>query len=123
MPTAHLRIAIKDGAAAPYEQLRDAIRAKIERGTLAPGDRLPPVRTAATELGLAPNTVARAYRELEHAGWLEGRGRAGTFVPGTLPAPDDPTVALRAAAGTYLRRARELGFGPEEATEAVRSSR
>jgi DNA-binding transcriptional regulator YhcF (GntR family) len=120
MPT-HLRIAIRDDAGPPYEQLRDAVRAKIERGTLAPGDRLPPVRAAAVDLGLAPNTVARAYRELERAGWLVGRGRAGTFVSDTPPALDDPTAALQAAAATYLRRASALGFHADEAIEAVRS--
>jgi DNA-binding transcriptional regulator YhcF (GntR family) len=116
-----LRISIRDEADPPYEQVRDAIRAKIERGTFAPGDRLPPVRTAAVDLGLAPNTVARAYRELERDGWLVGRGRAGTFVPEELPAPEDPSQALEAAARTYLRRARELGFDRAAALIAVRA--
>jgi DNA-binding transcriptional regulator YhcF (GntR family) len=119
--TAHLRISIDEGAGVKHDQLRDAIRAKIERGTLAPGDRLPPVRTAAMELGLAPNTVARAYRQLEDAGWLIGRGRAGTFVPDSLPAPQDAGGALDAAARAYLRRARELGFDRTAALDAVRS--
>jgi GntR family transcriptional regulator len=119
--TVSLRIAIRDGGDPPYEQVRDAIRTKIGRGVLAPGDRLPPVRTAAVDLGLAPNTVARAYRELEDAGWLVGKGRAGTFVPDDLPTPDDPAAALDAAAGAYLRRARELGFDRSAAIEAARS--
>ena len=71
--TVTLRVTIADEGDPPYEQLRDAIRTKIERGTFGPGDRLPPVRVAAGALGLAPNTVARAYRELESDGWLEGR--------------------------------------------------
>jgi DNA-binding transcriptional regulator YhcF (GntR family) len=119
----HLRVTIREDAGPPYEQLRDAIRTKIERGTFVPGDRLPPVRAAALELGLAPNTVARAYRELEEEGWLAGRGRAGTFVPDTLPKGDDPAAALEAAARVYLRRARALGFDVDAAIRAVRAVR
>jgi DNA-binding transcriptional regulator YhcF (GntR family) len=118
-----LRVTLRDEAGAPYEQLRDSIRAKIERGTFAPGDRLPPVRVAAIELDLAPNTVARAYRELEAEGWLAGRGRAGTFVPDRLPAGDDPVAALDAAARVYVRRARSLGFDADAAARAVRDLR
>ena len=120
--TVTLRVTIADEGDPPYEQLRDAIRTKIERGTFGPGDRLPPVRVAATALGLAPNTVARAYRELESDGWLEGRGRAGTFVPDQLPRPEDPADALDAAARVFLRRARELGFDRTAALDAVRSN-
>lgn len=64
----------------PSAQLRDAIARQIRSGVLGPGERMPPVRALAAELGIAPNTVARAYRELEAAGLLEGRGRHGTFV-------------------------------------------
>jgi DNA-binding transcriptional regulator YhcF (GntR family) len=115
-----LRVALRDDGR-PYEQLRDAIRSRIERGTWTSGDRLPPVRTAAAELGLAPNTVARAYRELEAEGWLVGRGRAGTFVADDLPA-DDPHAALTAAARAYVRRARALGFDEGAAVDAVRNA-
>jgi DNA-binding transcriptional regulator YhcF (GntR family) len=120
---ARLRVTIREGAGAPYEQLRDAIRTRIERGTFAPGDRLPPVRTAALELDLAPNTVARSYRELESEGWLVGRGRAGTFVPDRLPDGADPAAALEAAARDFLRRARALGYDLGAAIAAVRAAR
>ena len=67
----------------------------IERGALLPGDRIPPVRTLAEQLDLAPNTVARAYRALEDDGWIVGRGRAGTFVTDRLPErPDQADAAL-----------------------------
>jgi DNA-binding transcriptional regulator YhcF (GntR family) len=118
--TVQLRFAVRDDGDRPYEQVRDAIRSRIERGTFAPGDRVPPVRTAAVELDLAPNTVARAYRELEEEGWLIGRGRAGTFVADPLPTPEDPRAALDAAARVYVRRARALGFTAAEAADAVR---
>lgn len=83
----------------------------VRDGRLAPGSRLPTVRELAVELGLAPNTVARAYRELETAGILETRGRQGTFV-----ARQDPTdAAMAAAARVYADAARALGVGGAEA--------
>ena len=60
----------------PYEQLREQIAGLIATSELKPGNRLPPVRQLAADLGLAGGTVARAYRELEQAGLIEGR--AGT---------------------------------------------
>jgi DNA-binding transcriptional regulator YhcF (GntR family) len=117
------RFAIRDGRGRPYEQVRDHIATLIVRGSLLPGDRLPPVRACAEQLGLAPNTVARAYRTLEDYGWIVGRGRAGTFVTDTLPerpaAPDD---ALARAAADYLRRARQLGFDRAAAARALRTA-
>lgn len=118
--TAPLRVRIRDGHGPPYEQLRDGIERRIERGALAPGDRIPPVRACAEELGLAPNTVARAYRALEDAGWLVGRGRAGTFVAERPPLMDTQD-ALALAAEAYLRRAAQLGFDAEAARRALRT--
>jgi DNA-binding transcriptional regulator YhcF (GntR family) len=69
-------------ADAPYEQVRDQLRAQVESGELTPGTRLPTVRALAADLGLAANTVARAYRELESAGVVEKRRTAGTYVSG-----------------------------------------
>ncbi|HYP44848.1 MAG TPA: GntR family transcriptional regulator [Propionibacteriaceae bacterium] len=64
----------------PFEQLRSQIARLASTGALAPGDKLPTVRQLAGELGLAANTVARAYRELEGDGVLVTEGRRGTFV-------------------------------------------
>jgi len=89
-----------------------------------PGDRLPPVRVCADQLGLAPNTVARAYRELEEEGWLVGRGRSGTFVADHLPVrPAAPDEALARAAAAYLKRAEQLGFDRAAAARALKRSR
>ena len=85
---------------------------------MLPGDRLPPVRALRRGPGLAPNTVARAYRALEEEGWLVGRGRAGTFVADRPPV--DADVALAEAADAYLRRAAQLGFARADAIRAVR---
>jgi DNA-binding transcriptional regulator YhcF (GntR family) len=93
----------------------------IEGGSLLPGDRIPPVRTLAGQLDLAPNTVARAYRELEDGGWIEGRGRAGTFVADRLPERlSEGEAALASAADDYLRRAAQLGVGRDAAIRELR---
>ncbi|MEU4379061.1 GntR family transcriptional regulator, partial [Micromonospora echinofusca] len=76
-----MRITVDQGSAVPpYEQVRGQLAELIGTGRLAVGTRLPTVRRFAADLGLAVNTVARAYRELEAAGLLETRGRHGTFV-------------------------------------------
>jgi DNA-binding transcriptional regulator YhcF (GntR family) len=94
-----------------FDQLRSQIIDAIRTGTLQPGLRLPTVRELAGQLGLAVNTVARAYRELETAGIVETRGRFGTFV-----ARADPVdTAMAAAAGVYLDVARGLGLSKTEA--------
>ncbi|MEM9042743.1 MAG: GntR family transcriptional regulator [Actinomycetota bacterium] len=64
----------------PYEQLSSQLLAMITRGDLGPGDRLAPIRQLSSDLGIAPNTVARAYRELEQVGAIASRGRRGTTV-------------------------------------------
>jgi DNA-binding transcriptional regulator YhcF (GntR family) len=118
-----LHVRIKDDGGPPYAQLRDGIRRQIQRGALLPGDRLPTVRACAHDLGLAPNTVARAYRALEADSWLVGRGRAGTFVADAIPAPpSDAEAALTEAAEVYLRRAAQLGFSRADAIRALGSS-
>ena len=95
----------------PYDQLRTAVIEAIRDGRLAPGARLPTVRDLAGRIGLAVNTVARAYRELETAGVVETRGRQGTFV-----ARKDPTdTAMAAAARVYADAARALGVGMAQA--------
>lgn len=94
-----------------FDQLRTAVIDAVRDGSLAPGTRLPTVRDLAGRLGLAVNTVARAYRELETAGIVETRGRQGTFV-----ARQDPTdTAMAAAARVYADAARALGVGVSEA--------
>ena len=100
---------------APYEQVREQIRAQVSAGELTPGTKLPPVRRLAEELGLAANTVARAYRELEALGVIETRGRAGSVVSG-----DGVEQAAREAAHAFVERARALGIDEAEAVELVR---
>jgi DNA-binding transcriptional regulator YhcF (GntR family) len=117
-----LRIEVdRSSATPPYEQIVAQVHRAVERGTLAPGSRLPTVRALAERTGLVPNTVAKAYRELEASGVLEGRGRAGTFVLALRPPSGDaPGDELDHAARAFLERARSLGADPAAAVEAVR---
>ncbi|WP_200847048.1 GntR family transcriptional regulator [Microbacterium sp. 18062] len=112
-----LRIPIDPAAETPpFEQLRVGILSATAAGTLTPGERLPTVRGLAAELDLAPGTVARAYRELETAGVVETRGRAGTFV-----GLDSDPVRREAqrAAGELVSRMRELGLRDGEVIALV----
>ncbi|GAA5161392.1 GntR family transcriptional regulator [Ornithinimicrobium tianjinense] len=106
----------------PFEQLRAQVLTLVGDGALVPGDRLPTVRSLAGELGMAPNTVARAYRELEADGVLEGRGRSGTFVrAGVVQGRTaDALVSARAAAERYAEATTSLGMEPEAALALVR---
>lgn len=98
----------------PYEQIRSQIAAHIEGEQLRAGERLPTVRRLAQDLGLAINTVARAYRELELAGLVETRGRAGTFVTGS-----DVERAAQVAAVEYVKRVRAMGLDDRASLQIV----
>jgi DNA-binding transcriptional regulator YhcF (GntR family) len=100
----------------PYEQLRRQLASAIERGCLRAGEPLPTVRRLAADLSLAPNTVARAYRELEQAGLIRTEGRRGTRVS------DRGDVRTRAetAAQEYAATVHALGVDPGEALKLVR---
>ncbi|MET0147409.1 MAG: GntR family transcriptional regulator [Ilumatobacteraceae bacterium] len=108
----------------PYEQLRVQIAGLIGGGSLPPGARLPAVRQLAADLGVAPGTVARAYRELERAGWIEGRGRHGTVVRPNRPV--EPAAQrqrrLRAESEILVATARSLGASDAEVLDALRTA-
>lgn len=99
----------------PFAQLRDQIRGQVLSGELEPGTRLPTVRGLATDLGLAANTVARAYRELEGLGMIETRGRAGSFVSG-----EGVERAAREATHAFVEQLRSLGVERDRAVALVR---
>ena len=89
----------------PFEQIRARIADLVAAGELPAGTRLPSVRALAGDLGIAPNTVVRAYRELEAAGVVRtARGR-GTVVADTPPAPDDAAVGAAVERAVALARA------------------
>ncbi|TIH34289.1 GntR family transcriptional regulator [Subtercola vilae] len=103
-------------AATASDQLRVLVLTDVRSGTLAPGAALPPVRRLAEQLGLAPNTVAKVYRELERDGVLVTRGRGGTSV---APTGDGPQRQAQVAALEYARRVRELGLGDDAALATI----
>ncbi|MET9312124.1 GntR family transcriptional regulator [Kribbella sp. NPDC003505] len=105
------------GLTPPYEQVRSQIEALIRAGELARGTRLPTVRQLSLDLGLAVNTVARAYKELEADQLVETRGRNGTFVLASRSQIND--AATHTAAASFARTAREAGLSLAEATQIL----
>ena len=103
----------------PFEQIKAQITAQRASGELPASHRLPPVRHLAAELGVVPNTVARAYRELEASGIIETRGRHGSFVTGTLASSRKEGAA---AARAYVERIRGLGLEESDAIGFVRDA-
>jgi GntR family transcriptional regulator len=104
----------------PYEQLRRQFVELIGSGVLSPGDRLPPLRQLAADLGLAVGTVARTYRELEAADLVASRRGGGTRVRTDLPRPAvDPLRAVRDRAAAFVREARLLGADDDGIRAAV----
>lgn len=116
-----MRITLDERSPRPLsKQLATAIAERIHRGSLAPGARLPTVRAFADELGLAANTVAKAYRALEDDQLIEGRGRAGTFVVERLPERvPEAERRLAEAADAFVRRGAQLGFGASDLRRAL----
>ncbi|MEF2976454.1 GntR family transcriptional regulator [Subtercola sp. YIM 133946] len=101
------------------DQLRGQLIAAIERGELTTGAQLPPVRRLADELGLAANTVAKVYRELERDEFVVTRGRNGTSV---APTGVGPARQAQLAALAYAARTRELGVSPVDAVAFVEAA-
>jgi DNA-binding transcriptional regulator YhcF (GntR family) len=104
-----------DVATAPYEQLRRQIAAEAREGRLPVGYKLPTVRGLAEQLGVAVNTVAKAYRALETDGVIETRGRHGTYIA----AAEALAREVAAAANVYVERTRRLGLDRTAARAAV----
>jgi len=105
-----------------YEQIRAQISTMVGSGLLPVGAPLPSIRQLAGDLGLAVNTVARAYRELESAGTVVSRVRHGTVVADAPHLPQaESQRRLDEAAASYTLICRQLGISAEEAVRAVRT--
>jgi GntR family transcriptional regulator len=97
-----------------YLQLVQQVRHALRLGMLRPGDQLPTVKEVVGSLAINPNTVLKAYRDLERAGLVEGRPGLGTFVLKTLKGPPpDKHAALRRSLDRWLRSAFEAGMDIE----------
>lgn len=103
----------------PFEQLRAQLARQIQDRTLAVGARLPTIRHLAADLNLAVNTVGRAYRELEEAGLIETRGRAGSFVSA---AGEEGRDRARRAAADYAAVIASVGIDAGEAIRIVQAA-
>lgn len=125
MNTLHLAIDA-DSSVAPFEQVRTQIAAGVATGQLNAGTKLPTVRQLASDLGLATNTVARAYRELEADGVISTHGRGGTFIRSDVldkhTAHSGAADLARAAAAEYVHTARRLGLNSQEAARLVQNT-
>jgi DNA-binding transcriptional regulator YhcF (GntR family) len=105
-------------ATPPYEQLRLQIAQQVTSGQLPPGAQLLTVRRLAEDLGVAPNTVARAYKELELEGYVRTGGRRGTVVADQRVKVDDEA---RRSVADFTQRMKDLGVSPQDTLRLVRS--
>ncbi len=105
----------------PFEQLRVQLSGQIRSGSIAAGTQLPTVRQLAGDLGLAKNTVVRAYRALEQEGLVRADGRAGTMVLDVAAGVQrERAVRIADATQRYLMELERLGVSGAEALDAVR---
>lgn len=111
----HIRISPTDGVPT-YLQIVNQVKYLVAAGRLAPGEELPPIRTLADRLMINPNTVARAYRELEVAGVVVKRGTTGTFVSASASplARRERVRILTERIDALLAERRQLGFSLDE---------
>jgi GntR family transcriptional regulator len=94
-----------------YLQVVQQVRQAVRLGILRPGDQLPTVKEVVAQLTINPNTVLRAYRQLDLEGIIEGRRGVGTFVSeGATPQPPDDREELRPALQKWITRARSAGL-------------
>ena len=107
---------------APFQQIMDQFRSLIERGELRAGDSLPTVRQLAGDLGVAPNTVARAYAELQEEGLLTSEGRRGTRVAAGVSANDKSTRTrtLQDTVARFLSSLSRRGYSELEIATVLR---
>ena len=116
-----LHISAADGVPI-YLQIVNQVTYLVASGRLALGDELPPIRELAAQLVVNPNTVARAYRELELAGVVEKRRTAGTFVSaaGSPLARREQLRILTERVDALLAEARQMNVGTDEVVDLIR---
>lgn len=123
-PSIQFRLDRRSGVPA-YRQVVDQVRQSLRLGLLRPGDQLPTVRDVVKQIAINPNTVHRAYRDLEAQGLTEGRPGSGTFIRRSLSKVPDEQPLLQRQLEKWMRSARAAGLGDEaiaalvaEATES-----
>ena len=107
----------------PYQQIVQQVRQALRMGVLSVGDQLPSVREVVAVTAVNPNTVLKAYRDLEREGLVKGRPGMGTFVIRSLPGTDPAAQQRFLAAMTgLLRSARSAGLGPDDIESIYRTA-
>jgi GntR family transcriptional regulator len=108
---------------ATYLQLVQQVHQALRMGMLVPGERLPTAQQVVASLAINPNTVHKAYRELEREGLVRARPGLGTFVTRVLSGTDPATQArFLATMGDWLRSARSAGLGPDDIEAIYRTA-
>ncbi len=106
---------------APYLQIVRQVRQALRMGVLDVGDQLPSVREVVTAVAVNPNTVLKAYRDLEREGLVEARAGQGTFVRARPPGPPPGTHSrLGRSLARWVREAREAGLDEESMESLLR---
>jgi GntR family transcriptional regulator len=116
-----LHISANDGVPI-YLQIVNQVKYLVASGRLAPGEELPPIRVLAERMLINPNTVARAYRELEQAGVVTKRSTAGTYISeaGSPLARRERLKILTERIDALLAEARQLNIGVDDILQLVR---
>lgn len=108
---------------ATYMQLVQQVKQSLRTGLLGPGDQLPKVRDVAEAVAINPNTVSKAYRQLEIEGLVEGKPGVGTFIARSLAGPSlAHQASLRRGLETWLRKARAAGLDREDIVAIVETT-
>src|SRR5881227_1983335 len=106
-----------------YVQLVQQVHQALQLGLLEPGDRLPTAQQVVASLAINPNTVLKAYRDLEREGLVRPRPGLGTFVVGRVPRTDPAAQArFRRSMAEWLRKARGAGLTAEEIEAIYRTA-
>jgi GntR family transcriptional regulator len=106
-----------------YVQLVQQVHQALQLGLLVPGDRLPTAQQVVSSLAINPNTVLKAYRDLEREGLVRAKPGLGTFIVGQLPRTDPAAQAkFRRSMATWLRSARDAGLTAEEIEAIYRTA-
>jgi GntR family transcriptional regulator len=108
---------------ATYQQIVDQTKHALRLGLLRPGDRLPTAKEVVAATAINPNTVLKAYRELEREGLAEGKRGLGTFVSRSLAMPETASDGpLRDELVDWVRRAKQGGVGREDVEALIKAA-
>jgi GntR family transcriptional regulator len=103
-----------------YEQIKDGLKKLIVSGAMAPGEKLPSVRALAQQLSINPNTIQRAYNELENEGYIYSIAGKGSFASGDVGADENRKRELQEKIRELAAELRYLGVSDEELLALVR---